>query len=170
MKKTYNSTSNREFLTKKKNFGQNWGIKKEFLIYPLPPRWQKTLNLPMVAWKKLHQDNMISSNVTQREKTNQTIQKFYFDFFSFSGTYKCIFSNGICGKNFSVPYSIIWRVWKWGKNGIFVAVMQKSMAQEVRQKRDIYTWARADPLHTVPQQKVLFSEVRVLILLRVCAY
>ncbi len=70
--------------------------------------------------------------VTQREKTSQIVQKINLDFFSFSGTWKCIFSNGICGKNFSGPYLIIWRVWKWGKNWIFVEVVQRTENKIVR--------------------------------------
>ncbi len=39
--------------------------------------------------------------------------------------HKCIFSHGIGEKTFGVPHLIIWRVWKWAKNKIFVEVVQR---------------------------------------------
>ncbi len=61
--------------------------------------------------------------MTQREKTSQTVQKNQFFIFWDINVY--IFSNGIYQKNFSEPYFIIWKVWKWGKTGICVEVVQK---------------------------------------------
>ncbi len=53
------------------------------------------------------------------------LSKYQFGFFFIFWNIKVYISRGIGEKNFSEPYSIIWKVWKWGKNRIFVEVGQK---------------------------------------------
>ncbi len=56
--------------------------------------------------------------------------QFWF-FFHFVGHKSVYFQKGICGKNFSGPYSIIWWVWRWVKNRSFVEVVQKNFKKIV---------------------------------------